>query len=126
MAVAVLPPVSRRRRVRDRAARGLLLAATLIALVPLFLIIYYVVKKGIGALSWDFFTTDPTGRTCFPGQTTCTIGGVKSAILGTIEIVALAAVIAIPFGIGVALYLVEFGKTGRFANVVRYFVDVMT
>ena len=50
----------------------------------------------------------------------------KSAILGTIEIVALAASIAIPFGIGVALYLVEFGKTGRFANVVRYFVDVMT
>jgi len=38
----------------------------------------------------------------------------------------LAAVIAIPFGIGVALYLVEFGKTGRFAYLVRYFVDVMT
>jgi phosphate transport system permease protein len=35
-------------------------------------------------------------------------------------------VIAIPFGIGVALYLVEYGKTGRFANLVRYFVDVMT
>ncbi len=40
--------------------------------------------------------------------------------------VALASAIAIPFGIGVALYLVEYGRTGRFANVVRYFVDVMT
>src|SRR3954454_17396022 len=90
MAVAVLPPVSRRRRVRDRAARGLLLGATLIALVPLFLIIYYVIKKGIGAWSADFFTTDPTGRTCFPGQTTCEIGGVRSAIVGTVLMVGLA------------------------------------
>jgi len=126
MAVAVLPPVSRRRRVRDRAARGLLLAATLIALVPLFLIIYYVVKKGIGAWSADFFTTDPTGRTCFPGQTTCEIGGVRSAIVGTVLMVGLATAIAVPLGIGVALYLVEYGKRTRFANTVRYFVDVMT
>ena len=121
-----LAPISARRRATDRFARGVLLALTLIALVPLVLIVYELLRKGLGAISWDFFTTDPTGRTCFPGQTTCTIGGVKSAILGTIEIVALAALIAIPFGIGVALYLVEFGKTGKFANVVRYFVDVMT
>ena len=121
-----LAPTSGRRRATDRFARGVLLVLTLIALVPLVLIVYELLLKGLGALSWDFFTTDPTGRTCFPGQTTCTIGGVKSAILGTIEIVALAALIAIPFGIGVALYLVEFGKASKFANVVRYFVDVMT
>src|SRR5690242_19892 len=121
-----LAPVAPRRRIADRTARTVLLFLTLVALVPLVLIIYELLVKGLGAISWDFFTTDPTGRTCFPGQTTCTIGGVKSAILGTIEIVALAAVIAIPFGIGVALYLVEFGKTGRFAYLVRYFVDVMT
>jgi phosphate transport system permease protein len=40
--------------------------------------------------------------------------------------VAIAAAIAIPIGVGVALYLVEYGKRTRFANVVRYFVDVMT
>ncbi len=50
----------------------------------------------------------------------------RSAILGTLEIVALASIVAIPFGWGVALYLVEFGRAGRFANSVRYFVDVMT
>ena len=121
-----LAPIATRRRVADRTARTVLLVLTLVALVPLVLIVYELLVKGLGAISWDFFTTDPTGRTCFPGQTTCSIGGVKSAILGTIEIVALAALIAIPFGIGVALYLVEFGKTGRFAYLVRYFVDVMT
>ena len=50
----------------------------------------------------------------------------RSAILGTIEIVALATVISVPIGIGVAVWLTEYGRDGRFANVVRYFVDVMT
>jgi phosphate transport system permease protein len=106
--------------------RSAVLVATLIAVVPLVLIVYYLLSKGLGAWSTDFFTTDPTGRTCFPGQTTCEIGGIKSAIVGTLLMVALAGAIAIPLGIGVALYLVEYGKQGRFANVVRYFVDVMT
>ena len=118
--MTTLPAVSNRRRTMDRAMRGLLLALTLVALVPLVLIVYYLVKEGLGAWSSDFFTTDPSGR--FLGDP----GGIKSAILGTIYMVALASAIAIPLGIGVALYLVEFGKRGAFAQAVRYFVDVMT
>ena len=124
--MTVLAPVSRRRRATDRLMRGALLAGTLVALVPLFLVISYVIGQGIGAWSWDFFTTDPTGRTCFPGQTTCEIGGVRSAIVGTVLMVGLATAIAVPLGICAALYLVEYGKSSRFANLVRYFVDVMT
>jgi phosphate transport system permease protein len=115
-----LPPISARRRRTDKVARAVLLAATLVALVPLVLVIYYLLKRGLGAISWHFFSTDPTGA--FIGDP----GGIKSALLGTIEIVAFASAIAIPIGIGVALYLVEYGKDSRFANVVRYFVDVMT
>jgi phosphate transport system permease protein len=126
MSTTTLNPISPRRRRTDVTMRGLMLALTLVALVPLVLVVYYLLHKGLGAWSVDFFTKDPTGRTCFPGQTSCTIGGIKSAILGTLEIVVLAAVIAIPFGIGVALYLVEYGRSGRFAYFVRYFVDVMT
>jgi phosphate transport system permease protein len=115
-----LPPVSPRRLRTDRLMRGVLAGATGIALVPLVLVIYYLMKKGLGAFSTDFFTTDPTGK--FFGNP----GGIRSAILGTIEMVALAAAIAVPLGVGVALYLVEYGKESRFANIVRYFVDVMT
>ncbi|MEN0013236.1 MAG: phosphate ABC transporter permease PstA [Solirubrobacteraceae bacterium] len=121
-----LPPVSPGRVRKDRIARTFIGALTLIALVPLVLVVFYLLKQGLGAWNGDFFTTDPTGRTCFPGQTTCSIGGVRSAILGTLEIVALASVIAIPFGTAVAVYLVEYGKQSKFANTVRYFVDVMT
>src|SRR3954451_17027188 len=118
--MTTLPAVNARRRRTDQVARTLLLAATLVALVPLVLVLYYLVKKGIGAWSLDFFTTDPSGR--FFGDP----GGIKSAIVGTVLIVALATAIAVPVGIGVALYLVEYGKGSRFANVVRYFIDVMT
>jgi phosphate transport system permease protein len=116
-ALAQLTP---RRRLTDQVMRGVLALGTVIALIPLVAVIYYLLSKGLGAWSIDFFTKDPTGN--FLGDQ----GGVKSALLGTIEMVALAALIAIPFGWGVGLYLVEYGRTGRFAAAVRYFVDVMT
>ncbi len=115
--------VSPARRRRDRAARGMILAATIIALIPLALIVYYLLKKGLGSWSGDFFTTDPTGNTFFK---TSSIGGIKSAILGTLEIVALASLIAIPIGVGVAIWLVEYGRDSLFAQTVRFFVDVLT
>jgi phosphate transport system permease protein len=118
--MTALPEVSPRRRRTDTVMRVLLGAATVIALVPLVLVIYYLLHKGLSAFSKNFFTTDPNGN--FLGYP----GGIRSAILGTIEIVALASLIAIPIGIGVGLYLTEYGKDTKFANVVRYFVDVMT
>ena len=85
--------VSAARRRKDRVARALILAGTVVALVPLALIVYYLLKKGIGAWSSSYFTTDPTGNTFFRNES---IGGIKSAILGTCEIVALAAAISVP------------------------------
>jgi phosphate transport system permease protein len=115
--------VSPRRRRRDRMARGLVLAGTIVALIPLVLVIYYLLHEGLSAWSPDFFTTDPTGNTFFKNST---IGGIRSAILGTIEMVALASALAVPVGIGVAVWLVEYGKDHWFARVVRFFVDVLT
>ncbi|MGO9322842.1 MAG: phosphate ABC transporter permease PstA [Solirubrobacteraceae bacterium] len=115
--------VSPARRRRDTIARRAILAATLVALVPLALIIYYLLHKGLGSWSTSFFTTDPTGNTFFGGSS---IGGIKSAILGTVEIVALASAIAVPVGIGVAVWLVEYGRSSWFAHTVRFFVDVLT
>ena len=111
------------RRRKDRIARGSIVAATVVALIPLALIVYYLLGKGLGSWSWEFFSTDPTGNTFFAKES---IGGIKSAILGTIEIVAFASLLAIPIGVGVAVWLVEYGRDGRFAQTVRFFVDVLT
>jgi phosphate transport system permease protein len=118
--VSALPQVSARRRRTDRIMRAVLAAGTLAALIPLVLVVYFLLHKGLSAWSGKFFTTDPNGN--FLGYP----GGIRSAIFGTLEIVGLATLIAVPLGISVALYLTEYGKEGRFANVVRYFVDVMT
>ncbi len=115
--------VSPARQRKDKLARRTILSATAIALVPLILILYYLLSKGLGAWSSSFFTTDPTGNTFFKNSD---IGGVKSAILGTIEMVALASAIAVPCGVGVAVWLVEYGKRSWFAQTVRFFVDVLT
>jgi len=115
-----LVATSAARRRKDRVARAMLALGTGIALVPLGLILYYLLRKGLGAWSWHFFTTDPTGS--FLGDP----GGIRSAIVGTVVIVALAALMAVPLGVGVALYLTEFGRDGRLARGVRFLIDVMT
>ena len=120
MSTVRIPEVSPRRRRTDRVMRGTLLAGTVIALIPLVAIVFYLISKGVSSWSGDFFTTDPNGNFFGPP------GGIRSAIVGTLEIIGLSTVISIPLGIGVALYLTEYGKESRFANTVRYFVDVMT
>jgi phosphate transport system permease protein len=115
-----IPKVSARRRRTDKVMRGVLMVGAVIALIPLVLVIFYLLLKGLPAWSKDFFTTDPNGN--FLGYP----GGARSAILGTLELVALATLISVPIGIGVALYLTEYGKQSWFANLVRYLTDVMT
>jgi len=118
--VTPLPALSPRRRRTDLLARAVLATFTAVALIPLVLIVYYLLHKGLPAISGHFFSSDPTGN--FLGDA----GGIKSAILGTLELVALATAMAVPIGIGVALYLVEYGRDNLFGNAVRYFVDVLT
>src|ERR1700694_1102560 len=115
--------VSPARRRRDRIAHFSVLSGTVIALIPLVAIVYYLLHKGLGSWSGSFFATDPTGNTFFKSSS---IGGIRSAILGTLEIVGLASAIAIPLGVCVAVWLVEYGRGSWFARAVRFFVDVLT
>lgn len=115
--LGVLSPARRR---RDTLGRGLILAATLAALVPLFLIVFFLLQKGLGAWSWSFFTTDPTGA--FLGDP----GGIRSAIVGSVLIMTLAGLISIPFGIAVALYVTEYAADNSFGRFMRFLMNVMT
>ena len=117
-------PSARRAGARTASLAATILAATVIALIPLVLIVYYLLRKGLGSWSASFFTTDPTGNTFFGGSN---IGGIKSAILGTIEIVALASAISIPIGDrrGDLARRVRHATAGS-RTLVRFFVDVLT
>jgi len=112
--------VEGKRRAKDRFASTLIYSSFFAALVPLILILSYIVYKGLPAFNIGFFTHSMSGVTAQdPG------GGVYAALLGTLEQVGLASVVALPIGIFTAIYLVEYG-TGVFARLVTFFVDVMT
>jgi phosphate transport system permease protein len=106
------------RKVTDYVVRGACVAATLLALVPLVSVLYYVTARGIGGVNLAFFTElpKPVGE---PG------GGMANAIAGTLKLVGLACVFGIPPGVLAGVYLAEFGST-RFGNFVRFCADVMS
>jgi phosphate transport system permease protein len=108
------------RRAKDRLASTLIYASFVAALVPLVLILGYIVVKGFAALSPEFFTHSMNGVSSRREG-----GGIYAAMVGTIQQVVIASVIALPIGLLTAIYLVEYGK-GLFARAVTFFVDVMT
>jgi len=107
----------RRRGITSGVMVALTYAAAMVATLPLVLILFHVVKLGIGALSIDFFTKmpKPVGEVG---------GGLANGIVGTLELIAIAALVGLPVGIGAGLYLAE-KKTTLLANSVRFLSDVL-
>ena len=91
-----------------------------LALVPLVAVIVYTISKGLKKLDGAFLTHNLTG--IGPLDTN---GGEYHAVIGTLEQVLFAIVIAVPLGLLVAVYVTEYG-TGRLAAAVRFVIDVMT
>jgi phosphate transport system permease protein len=110
----------RRRRMINSGFSGLVFLCVGIAAVPLFAIVYYVLKKGAGVMSVDFLTKD------IPVLTRSVGPGMGPAIVGTLLITGAATVMAVPLGILAAVYLNEYGKKNRLAQVIRTMSDVMT
>ncbi len=95
------------RRAKDRVMTMAIAAAFGLAMIPLFSLIFEVAKRGIPGLSVEFFTSDARGVV---GG-----GGPEHAIVGTLLITGVAAVISVPIGIMAAIYLTEYG-TGSCAG----------
>ncbi len=91
--------------------------ATILTLIPLFLVLGYLLTKGFSSVNWAFFThmPAPVGE---PG------GGMANAIVGTLEVVGIAILIGVPIGVGAGLYLASH-RADTFANTVRFCADVM-
>jgi phosphate transport system permease protein len=92
-------------------------AATLAVLVILIIILQDIIINGLPALSWEFLTKPPldSGRA----------GGIFPAIAGTLYLVMGAIAIALPLGVGAAIYLVEYTREGRVTQLIRTGVDLL-
>jgi phosphate transport system permease protein len=105
------------RRVASNIMVGLMVAAVIIAVLPLFFILADLLIKGASSLSWDFFTKMPVPA----GETG---GGVANAIVGTLIIVGAASVIGIPVGVGAGIYCAEY-PASRLTWLTRFVADVL-
>ncbi|CUU58445.1 phosphate transport system permease protein [Parafrankia irregularis] len=108
------------RRARDRLVTTLVYGSFLLALIPLVAVLVAVIERGAKRLDMDFLTHSMRGIGARDAG-----GGIYHAIIGTLEQVALASLMAVPFGLLVAVYLVEYG-TGRVSRAISFFVDVLT
>lgn len=109
--------ISWNRRLSNAVALGAITVAALIVTVPLFLILGTVVRRGVVALNWAFFTQlpAPVGE---PG------GGMANAIIGSLMLLLVASFIGLPLGVGSGVFLAEFGRN-MFGNFVRFTADVL-
>ncbi len=106
------------REILDFIIKSISAMAALCGIVILFLIIYEVAIRGFAAFNVSFFTELPAP----PGMGE---GGVANAIVGTLLITLVAAVIGVPIGLMVGIYLVEFGRDTRVAEFVKFLTNVM-
>jgi len=106
------------RQAKDRLVTSLVATAFIIALIPLISLLFTVVSNGIARFDPMFFNSSMRN---IVGEG----GGALHAIMGTLEITGMAALISVPVGLLTAIYLVEYGK-GVLARAITFFVDVMT
>ena len=109
------------RRTKNRIATILMYVAFVLAIIPLGFVLYTVIAKGISIISWSFLTS-PIPFNVAPAS----VGGMGPAVLGTIEITALATVLAVPLGVLGAIYLNEYGGNNWLAKFIGFMADVMT
>lgn len=108
------------RRAKDRLMTSIVVASTCAAILPLVAVLGFTIVKGMVVLNGSFLTHTMRGVAEQDPD-----GGIYHAIIGTLEQVGLATLMAVPFGLLVAIYLVEY-SFGRLGRVVSFFVDVMT
>jgi phosphate transport system permease protein len=109
--------LSLRRRVMNVGVMAATGVAALLVLLPLFLILGFLLMKGVGSVNWAFLTHTPKPV----GEAG---GGMGNAIVGTFMILGVASLIGIPWGIAGGIYLSEYGRN-KFGNAIRFTADVL-
>ena len=110
------------RSTKNRIMTTLMWTAFVITLVPLAFVLFTVIAKGASVISFQFLFGQPIPPNTLPA----TEGGMWPAVLGTIEITALATVMAVPLGVLGAIYLNEYGGRNWLAGLIGFMSDVMT
>ena len=107
-----------RRNIRSRALSFFAAMFAAIAVLPLILVLGYVLVQGGSKISLALLTQLPPP----PGRED---GGIANAIVGTLVVTAIAALIAVPVGVGGGVFLAEYSRSGWFAQFIRFGTNVL-
>ncbi len=102
---------SRRNRIADRVFKLWAIGCTLIGIIMLGIFLVNIAIDGLGRIDWEFITSLPSRK--------AEKAGIYVALLGTVWILVLTAIIAIPVGVAAGIYLEEYGKKSRFASILE-------
>ena len=105
------------RKIKSALASGIALVSAVLVIAPLGLVFFHLLVNGAGSVNWDFFTQlpKPVGEAG---------GGMVNAIVGSLELLAIAGALGIPIGILGGVYLAEYGSA-RINSVLRFLADVL-
>lgn len=105
------------RKIKSALAVGIAFGSALLVITPLGLVFFYLLINGAGSVNWDFFTK-------LPAPVGALGGGMANAIVGSLELLALAGLIGIPIGVLGGVYLAEYGSA-RLNSFLRFLADVL-
>ena len=97
---------------KEKIVENLIKIVGILSIIPVFIILGYIVFKGISAISWDFLTKMP--------EDGMRAGGIFPAIIGTIWLTIGTILISVPFGVLTGIYLVEYAKDNWLTKIILY------
>ena len=105
------------RKIKSALAVGIAFSSAILVILPLALVFSYLLINGAGSVNWDFFTK-------LPAPVGAVGGGMVNAIVGSLQLLALAGAIGIPVGVLGGVYLAEYGSA-RINSFLRFLADVL-
>ena len=99
------------RQATQEIAFAILTLLAIIVVVPIVLVVVYIITQGIGAISWEFISGFPRGG--------MREGGILPAVIGTVLLTFGTAIVAIPLGVGAAIYLAEYARDNWLTRAIR-------
>ncbi|HEX3618982.1 MAG TPA: phosphate ABC transporter permease PstA [Candidatus Udaeobacter sp.] len=105
------------RKIKSGLASAIAFISAVLVITPLGLVFFHLLVNGASSVNWDFFTK-------LPAPVGAIGGGMANAIVGSLELLALAGAIGIPIGVLGGVYLAEYGSA-RINSVLRFLADVL-
>jgi phosphate transport system permease protein len=110
-------PSIRKRIIADKSFKTIVILLSFVSILPMFFILFFIIRKGISVVDWSFLThlPKPVGEIG---------GGISNAIIGTLMLIIISTTFSVPVGVFAGIFLCEYRK-GKFASFVKLAIEIL-